>query len=141
MKWNEKNGPNGDVKNVSLNCLLREGRRDGVPKKEVKQMEKELKELEKLRVCELIDVWEVPMAWVNEGGVCVRRNDISLGLVSTTGRKNEKKSVKALALKDRLILCGRDEEKHQVTGSSDGRMQRKATSGISWKPRIRYWQA
>ena len=75
-------------------------------------MEKELKELEKLRVCELIDVWEVPMAWVNEGGVCVRRNDISLGLVSTTGRKNEKKSVKALALKDRLILCGRDEEKH-----------------------------
>ena len=130
VKWNEKNGPNGDVKNVSLNCLLREGRRDGVPKKEVKQMEKELKELEKLRVCELIDVWEVPMAWVNEGGVCVRRNDISLGLVSTTGRKNEKKSVKALALKDRLILCGRDEEKHQVTGSSDGRMQRKRSRSL-----------
>ena len=131
VRWNGKIDSNRDVvKGVSWNCLLREGQRDDVPKKrEVKKIEKELRGLEQLRVCELIDVWEVPVTWINEGGVCVRKNDISLGLVSTTGRKNEKKRVRAQALKDGLVLCGRDQEKDQVTGSSsDGRTKKRSRS-------------
>ena len=126
VKWDQENDSFADMlQSFSLNRLLMEGHRSGRVEDE-KQIQQGLSVLERLRVCELTDLWEVPVTLINDGGVCVSRNGVTLGLLTVLGRKNEKKNVKAQALNDGMVLYGRDMEHDRVIElTSDGNVKRK----------------